>query len=145
MSPLTTSPTSKGLTLFPGPSSEKILRIAVWPGFLARCGMFRFTQLRSDTHPGPISWALGRWSQDCKLKVYLTSTPPLHSFLDTSYYMQVIVSINHTTASKESDLWPFLQSWGRSDRRYWDLVVIYSFSMRGAVGRSSLFFWSSSK
>ena len=79
---------------------------------MARCEVFRFALLRSAAHSGPISWALGRCGQKCKMMFNLMPTPPPCSFLDTNQYMQLIVPINHTTASRERPLTLFAV-WGQ--------------------------------
>lgn len=99
--------------------------MAGWPGLLARCGIFRFTQLKSGTHPGPISWALGRWGPNCKMKFYLMST--LHPTSAQLFGHKSLHASDcahcHTTPIKERNFWPFLYSSGRNDGQFWDLVM----------------------
>lgn len=77
-----------------------------------RCGIFRYTQLKSGTHPGPISWALGGWGPNCKMKFYLMST--LHSTSTQLFGHKSLHASDcthcHTTPSKERNFWPFLYS-----------------------------------
>lgn len=142
LSPTTTSTTRKRLTLFPSLGSEKVPRIAVWPGLLASVGNL---DLPSSEHVLILDrciWALGIRGQNCKIKFCLTSTPtiPPHSFLDTNRSTRVLLPFNLTA---------LLQSGETSDplfmllgQKWWELFVSSLAFIQGpnCVHRASPYF-----